>query len=217
MPGHVAFAWCSWPCHLTTLTMLLQERLKLSKVNIYLNLKHPTTEMFENVTHTSILFKWFWTTTKKILESLFCWFVFFVLCLKNQLRLPFHLDTILIPFACVSVGDGIYVLADVASVQCSTTDETFVAMFSAGSAVNELVWFLMLFDYAFVILIFPDYSEKRRTWENSLLDAKWSIPELSVETKVHLQWLYFPLVSAGWFIAFGVATWSEPSRFTLRD
>ena len=51
-----------------------------------------------------------------------------------SLRLPFHLDTILIPFACISMGDGIFVLADVPSVQCATTDETFVTMFGAGQA-----------------------------------------------------------------------------------
>ena len=34
-------------------------------------------------------------------------------------RLPFHLDTILIPFACINAGDGIYVLSDVPSVFCS--------------------------------------------------------------------------------------------------
>ena len=53
------------------------------------------------------------------------------------LRLPFHLDTILIPFACVSMGDGIFVLADVASVTCSSDDETFVAMFGAGGACGS--------------------------------------------------------------------------------
>lgn len=47
-------------------------------------------------------------------------------------RLPFHLDTILIPFACVSMGDGIFVLADVPSVNCASTDETFMTMFAAG-------------------------------------------------------------------------------------
>ena len=56
-------------------------------------------------------------------------------CLSPSLRLPFHLDTILIPFACINMGDGIFVLADVPSVQCATTDETFVTMFGAGRVV----------------------------------------------------------------------------------
>lgn len=47
--------------------------------------------------------------------------------------LPFHLDTILIPFACINAGDGIYVLSDVPSVFCSTNDSTFMTMFSVGS------------------------------------------------------------------------------------
>ncbi|CAK8992032.1 unnamed protein product [Durusdinium trenchii] len=55
------------------------------------------------------------------------------ICMVLLALLPFHLDTILIPFACVSLGDGIYVLADVPSVKCSSADETFMTMFGAGS------------------------------------------------------------------------------------
>ncbi|OLP73573.1 hypothetical protein AK812_SmicGene47143, partial [Symbiodinium microadriaticum] len=40
------------------------------------------------------------------------------ICMVLLALLPFHLDTILIPFACINAGDGIYVLSDVPSVFC---------------------------------------------------------------------------------------------------
>ncbi|CAJ1371183.1 unnamed protein product [Effrenium voratum] len=70
------------------------------------------------------------------------------ICMVLLALLPFHLDTILIPFACVHKGDGIYVLADVASVQCSTQDETFMTMFGAGSMA------MMIFTSGFSGLIY---------------------------------------------------------------
>lgn len=55
------------------------------------------------------------------------------ICMVLLALLPFHLDTILIPFACINAGDGIYVLSDVPSVFCSANDSTFMTMFSVGS------------------------------------------------------------------------------------
>jgi len=70
------------------------------------------------------------------------------ICMVLLALLPFHLDTILIPFACISMGDGIFVLADVPSVQCATTDETFVTMFGAGCCA------MMVFSTGFSWLIY---------------------------------------------------------------
>lgn len=59
------------------------------------------------------------------------------ICMVLLALLPFHLDTILVPFACIPLGDGIYALADDSSIYCSTEDETFVTMFGAGAGVSK--------------------------------------------------------------------------------
>lgn len=81
--------------------------------------------------------------------------------------LPFHLDTILIPFAYVSMGDGIFVLANVASVTCSSDDETFVAMFGAGSLA------MLIFSTGFSCLIYCIWCSYQ--WQQGTRDRS-SIP-----------------------------------------
>ena len=88
-----------------------------------------------------------------------------------SLRLPFHLDTILIPFACISMGDGIFVLADVPSVQCATTDETFVTMFGAGQVVFVkaqlgkacMIYPIYPLNHLYVLRLESDWTH-RRLW-----------------------------------------------------
>eukprot|EP00933_Yihiella_yeosuensis_P073646 TRINITY_DN82360_c0_g1_i1.p1 TRINITY_DN82360_c0_g1~~TRINITY_DN82360_c0_g1_i1.p1 ORF type:complete len:834 (-),score=167.69 TRINITY_DN82360_c0_g1_i1:392-2797(-) len=54
-------------------------------------------------------------------------------CMATIIFLPFHLDKLLVPFACVELGGGVAVIGEAPDIPCDSTDPTYQFMFSVSS------------------------------------------------------------------------------------